>query len=115
MIVQGVVGCAFALSARFDQITDAVVFASWLFYALNAAGVLVLRRKQPDVPRPYRVLGYPVVPVVFVVLGGLLLVNTVITSPKPSAFGLGMTALGALVYGVFLRDRYRPSPAEPHE
>jgi len=71
--------------------------------------VLLLRRREPDRPRPFRVPGFPVVPLVFVVLATLLLVNTVITAPKPSALGLGMTALGGLVFLVFLRGRARAS------
>ena len=57
--------------------------------------------------RPFKVPGFPVVPLVFVLLATLLLVNTVITAPKPSALGLGMTALGALVFVVFLRGGAR--------
>jgi APA family basic amino acid/polyamine antiporter len=58
----------------------------------------MLRRRAPDHPRPFRVPGFPVVPVVFVLLATLLLVNTVVTNPGPSALGLGMTAVGGLVY-----------------
>ncbi|MGE0400664.1 MAG: APC family permease [Kofleriaceae bacterium] len=107
VLVQGGLACIYALSARFDQITDAVVFASWMFYALNAGSVLMLRKRAPDHPRSFKVPGFPVVPVIFVVVATLLLVNTVITSPAPSALGLGMTALGGLVYVVFLRGRSR--------
>jgi APA family basic amino acid/polyamine antiporter len=95
----------FAFSGRFDQLTDAVVFASWLFYALNAGTVLLLRKREPDRERPYRVPGFPIVPIVFMALSGLLLVNTIVTTPKPSLLGLGSTAVGAIVYAVFLRKR----------
>lgn len=105
VLVQGALACVFALSARFDQLTDAVVFASWLFYALNAGTVLILRRRAPEAARPFRVPGYPLVPIVFIVLATLLLVNTIWTAPRPSALGLGMTALGALVYAVRYRRR----------
>lgn len=105
VLVQGALACVFALSAKFDQLTDAVVFASWLFYALNAGSVLRLRSRAPDHPRPFRVPGFPIVPIVFVALATLLLVNTIITTPGPSALGLGMTALGAIVYAVFYRRR----------
>jgi APA family basic amino acid/polyamine antiporter len=103
VIVQGVWASVLALSGRFDQLTDAVVFASWLFYALNAGSVLILRKRVPDHARPFRVPGFPVVPLVFVTLAALLLVNTFATAPMISAFGVGVMAVGALVYYVRLR------------
>jgi APA family basic amino acid/polyamine antiporter len=98
VIVQGALACAYAAVGRFHTLTDAVVFISWLFYALNAGTVLVLRRRRPDAQRAFRVPGYPVVPLVFVALATLLLVNSVWTAPVISALGLGTTALGGLVY-----------------
>jgi APA family basic amino acid/polyamine antiporter len=103
-----VLAIGFALSGRFDQLTDAVVFASWLFYALNAGSVLLLRKREPDRVRPFRTPGFPVVPVLFVLLAILLLVNTVYTTFWPSALGLVMTTLGAIVYTLFYRGRARP-------
>jgi APA family basic amino acid/polyamine antiporter len=105
VLVQGALACVFALSGRFDQLTDAVVFASWLFYAMNAGTVLLLRKREPDRERPYRVPGFPVVPIVFMVLATLLLVNTIRTNIGPSVLGLGSTAVGGLVYLVFYRLR----------
>jgi APA family basic amino acid/polyamine antiporter len=106
--VQGALSCVFALSGSFDDLTDAVVFASWLFYALNSGSVLRLRRREPDRDRPFRVPGFPVVPVVFIALAVLLIGNTIWTTPKPSALGLAVTAIGALVYVVFYRGKFRP-------
>src|SRR4029078_8029659 len=123
VLVQGGRSCVLALSGTFDQLTDAVVFASWLFYALNGGSVLMLRRREPGRARaglrlrggepgrarPFRVRGFPVVPVVFVALAILLIANTIWTTPGPSALGLGMTALGGVVYAVFLRGEWRPA------
>jgi APA family basic amino acid/polyamine antiporter len=108
--IQGLLACGLAFSGSFDQLTDAVVFASWLFYALNAGSVLMLRRRQPDRARPFRVPGFPFVPLAFIVLAMLLIANTIVTSPGPSALGLGMTALGALYYLLALRNKARPAP-----
>ncbi len=114
VLVQGVLSSAFTLSSSFDQLTDAVVFASWLFYALNAGSVLLLRIREPERPRSFRVPGFPVVPIVFVAVALLLLVNTVYTTLFPSLLGLGMTVLGATVYTVFYRGKARPlEEAEP--
>jgi APA family basic amino acid/polyamine antiporter len=109
VLVQGALSCVLTLSGSFDQLTDAVVFASWLFYALNAGPVLMLRRREPDRARPFRVPGFPVVPIVFIALAILLIVNTIWTSPGPSGLGLGMTAIGAVVYVGFLRRRAAPA------
>jgi APA family basic amino acid/polyamine antiporter len=105
VLVQGCIACAYALSGRFDQLTDAVVFVSWLFYALNAGTVLILRAREPERERAFRVPGFPIVPVVFMVLSGVLLVNAVISIPRESGLGLGVTATGALVFALFLRKR----------
>jgi len=121
VLVQGVLAVGFALSGEFDQLTDAVVFASWLFYALNAGSVLVLRIREPARPRPFRTPGFPVVPVLFVIVALLLLVNTVYTTLGPSLLGLGMTALGALVFAIRYRGKARAlvdadeSDADPAE
>lgn len=103
VLIQGAWACVLARSGRFDQLTDYVVFTSWLFYALNAGGVVRLRRRRPDLPRPYRVPGYPVVPVAFLVLSSLLLVNTVASAPEQTLTGLGFMALAVPVYLVFHR------------
>lgn len=61
----------------FDTLTDTVIFVSWFFYAANAWAVVVLRRREPDAPRPFKVPWYPLVPVVFVAFGLVYLVLTV--------------------------------------
>ena len=62
-------GASLVLSGRYDQLLTYVIFASWILYGMAAASVLVLRRKRPDLERPYRTIGYPVVPVLFVTNG----------------------------------------------
>jgi len=75
-----------------------VIFSSWILYALAAAAVIVLRRKQPDLPRPYRVLGYPLVPVLFVAVAVMLLLSTLFKSPRESVLGLLLILAGFPFY-----------------
>jgi APA family basic amino acid/polyamine antiporter len=107
VLAQGALSCVYALSSSFDQLTDAVVFASWLFYALKAGTVLLLRIREPERARSYRVPGFPVIPVLVMALALLLLINTLWTAPRASALGLSATALGAIVYFAIARRRAR--------
>jgi len=67
LIVQAAWTSVLILSGTFDQLTDMLIFVSWIFYAAAAASVIILRRKMPDHERPYKVWGYPVVPVLFII------------------------------------------------
>nr|MBA2334776.1 amino acid permease [Blastocatellia bacterium] len=98
LIVQGILASVLALSGSFDTLTDYVVFGSWIFYALVTSSIFVFRRRYPDAVRPYKAWGYPVVPVVFLLVAGWLLINTVITSPTQSFIGIGLIILGLPVY-----------------
>jgi APA family basic amino acid/polyamine antiporter len=98
VLFQGVWACILALSGSFDTLTDYVIFGSWIFYALIGSSVFIFRRKHPDAVRPYRVWGYPVVPIVYLLVAGWLLFNTVMTAPTQSFIGIGLIILGLPVY-----------------
>jgi APA family basic amino acid/polyamine antiporter len=98
LVFQGLVAAILALSGSFDTLTDYVVFGSWIFYALVTSSIFIFRRKYPDAERPYRAWGYPVVPVVFLLVAGWLLINTLVTSPRQSFIGIGLIILGLPVY-----------------
>jgi APA family basic amino acid/polyamine antiporter len=93
--------CVLVFSGSFDQLTDMLVFSQFIFYALVVAGVFVLRRKMPDADRPYRVLGYPFVPLLFLLFCAGLLVNTLVESPRNAFIGLFLLALGTPFYFYF--------------
>ena len=93
------------LSGWFDDLYNFVIFGSWILYLMTAFSVIVLRRKQPHLPRPYRVLGYPFVPVLFVAVALLLLFNTLNSRPRESLMGLGMMSLGIPFYFFWKRKR----------
>ena len=86
------------LSGRYEQLFTYVIFASWILYGMTTAAVLVLRRTRPDLPRPYRTLGYPLVPVLFVLVAILLVLSTLIHSPRESVMGLVLIAIGLPFY-----------------
>jgi APA family basic amino acid/polyamine antiporter len=101
IVVQGVVSMLLALSGTFDQLTNYVIFSSWIFYAMVTGVVFVLRKRMPDAPRSYKTIGYPIVPIIFIILATLLLINTVMESPKESTIGLVFILSGIPVYFVF--------------
>ena len=111
LIIQAVIASALALLGTFDQLTNYVVFASWIFYGLTTASVFVLRRKMPNAPRPYRTLGYPVMPVVFVLVAIWLIVNTLQTNPVEAAAGIVLIAIGLPLY-FFFRGRNPIPPSD---
>jgi basic amino acid/polyamine antiporter, APA family len=116
---QAALGIAFLLFFDFEQLTDNVVFISFLMYALAAVGLLVLRRVRPDLPRPYKVPGYPVVPILFIVASltfvGYLLydqfANLSLDNLNRLA-GLGVVAAGVPVYALYRRRIVREAKAQ---
>ena len=87
-----------ALSGSYEQLFTYVMFASSLLHTVGAFGVFRLRRLRPDVPRPYRVWGYPFVPLIYIASSGALVLNTLFEKPTESLAGLAFLALGLPVY-----------------
>jgi APA family basic amino acid/polyamine antiporter len=92
-----------AASGTFEQLLTYVVFVGWIFYGLGAACVFVLRRKQPDTPRPFRLPGYPWSALLFIAAAAALVANTIVTQPGRAAVGIGVVLLGLPVYFVWRR------------
>jgi APA family basic amino acid/polyamine antiporter len=101
--VQGIWASVLALSGTFDQITTSVIFALWLFFGLVASSLFVLRRKLPAAPRRYRTPGYPVVPMLFVLVSVWLVINSLSAYPVESGAGLFLIALGLPFFFFFRR------------
>lgn len=96
---------ALCLSGTYDQLYTFVIFAAVLFYALAGASVIVLRRRHPEWPRPYRTWGYPVTPIVYVGVCVLVLGNTLINQPVESGWGLAILGCGLPAYVYWRRQR----------
>ncbi|HTW63518.1 MAG TPA: amino acid permease [Bryobacteraceae bacterium] len=90
--------CLLVLSGRYDQLYTYVIFASAILYGMATASVIVLRFRRPDMPRPYRTIGYPFVPIAFVLGIGCLIVSTLRSSPRVSILGLLLISLGLPFY-----------------
>jgi APA family basic amino acid/polyamine antiporter len=108
--------CVLALSGSFDTLTDYVIFAAWIFYALNTASIFIFRRRLPHAERPYRTIWYPAVPILFLLAAAWLIVNTFVATPRQALIGAGIMALGLPLYVYFAamgRRRDQPGDAMP--
>ncbi len=90
-------------SGHYDELYTLAIFPSWILYPMTAASVVVLRRKLPDLERPYRVPGYPVVPLLFVLVAMVLLYATLLASPRETGIGLVVILAGLPFYRFWRR------------
>src|SRR5271157_4054533 len=111
LLVQGVWAIVLVAAGTYEQLFTYVIFAAFVFYALTALAVVVLRRTRPDAPRPYRVFGYPYVPIIFVLGSTWFLVNTLMEEPVEAGCGAAILGVGFLVYRFW--KRRGSSPALP--
>ena len=107
IVAQAVWGSVLVVSGTYDTLTDSVIFASWLFYGLTTASLFVFRRTMPDAARPYRAVGYPVVPCIFLLVTAALIVNTFIATPRQALQGALMLLIGLPFYWWFGERRAR--------
>jgi APA family basic amino acid/polyamine antiporter len=109
LVGQAVIAGLFALTGQYRSLYTKVIFSEFLFYGLCSAGVFVLRRQQPDLPRPYRTWGYPVVPALFVILAICLLANTFWQQRADSMWGIGLVGAGIPAYFLWKAWKRRSS------
>jgi APA family basic amino acid/polyamine antiporter len=110
---QSLLAVVLALSGTYEQLYTYVVFAGLLFHVATAGAVIVLRVKQPDLERPYRVFGYPWVPILFMLGSILLIANTLVEKPVESLIGLALLAAGVPAYAWWRRHPDDAAPNEP--
>ncbi|NOT77264.1 MAG: amino acid permease [Cyclobacteriaceae bacterium] len=97
-IIQGIWASILVLSGSFEQLTDMLIFASFIFYGSTTLGVFILRYKMPDAPRPYKAWGYPVVPALFILFCMALVAITLMERPREALLGLGLMVTGVPFY-----------------
>ncbi|HKW89111.1 MAG TPA: amino acid permease [Candidatus Acidoferrales bacterium] len=105
IIAGGIWAAILSCIGTFQQLLTYAIFAAWIFYGLAAASVFVYRMKRPELPRPYRVPGYPFTPAIFVLAAAALVVNTILSRPQGAAEGLGIVLLGLPAYFYWRRRR----------
>jgi amino acid transporter len=98
-------GVGFVLASDFRQLAERFILGTWPFYALAVVAVFVLRRRQPSLERPYRVWGFPVVPIVFLAASTWLIVNALVTDPVNTGITFGVILAGIPIYFVWHRAR----------
>jgi len=94
----------------YEKLISYVVFTDWIFFALAAAAVFILRRKRPDMERPYRTAGYPFTPALFVLLATLFVLYTLFEKPLEAGAGIAFLALGIPVYRAWKRSSSLSQP-----
>lgn len=105
LLYQCVWAIILVLSGSFDQLTDMIIFAVFIYYGATTLGVFILRKKMPDAPRPYKVWGYPVVPAIVVVFCAVLIVNTIFSRPREAGIGAILMLTGVPMYWWFKRKK----------
>ena len=98
LMLQGLWATALVLSGSYGNLLDYVIFAALLFYVLTVWGVFVLRKKRPELARPYKAWGYPVVPLLYIVIASLVMIDLLIYKPVYTWPGLGLVLTGLPVY-----------------
>ena len=107
LILQGGWTTLLAVSGSYEQLFTYVIFSGWLFYAAAVLAVIVLRRRQPQLERPFKVRGYPLMPVAFTAAALLILANTLSERPRESLLGLALILTGIPIYWAWIRSGRR--------
>ncbi len=103
--VQCALACAWCLSGKYGDLLDMVSFVVVLFYVLTIVGIFILRKKRPDAPRPYKAFGYPVLPLVYVVMGLTFCTLLIVYKPQFTWPGLIITLIGIPIYYWVMRNK----------
>ncbi|MEO6759451.1 MAG: amino acid permease [Saprospiraceae bacterium] len=103
--MQGLWACLLVLSGSFDQLTDMLIFAAFFFYGATAFGVFIMRRREPNAERPYKVWGYPIVPALFVLFCAALIIITCFTHPREAAIGTVLMLSGVPFYFYWNKEK----------
>lgn len=103
LIIQGIWAAILTTTGSYSELLEYVVFAALLFYVLTVCGLFVLRKKEPDIQRPFKVPAYPLLPAIYVALASIIMVGQIYLSPKYSGGGLLIILSGLPAYMIWRR------------
>ena len=98
LVIQALWASVLTFSGTYNQLITYIIFASWIFYAMSCAAVIILRKKRPEMKRPYKTPGYPYIPIIFILFAVFLTFNTILEAPRDSAVGAGIILAGLPLY-----------------
>jgi amino acid transporter len=112
IILCSLLGIAYVSIRGFERLANDFILGIWPFYALAVGAVFILRRRQPNLERPYRTLGYPFVPLVFLIASVLMLANSLVRDTLPTVIDFAIILAGIPVYYIW-RSRSQPESGTP--
>ncbi len=98
LMIQCVWACILTFTGTFNQLITYIIFASWIFYGMSAGAVIILRKKKPEMERPYKTPFYPWIPLIFILFSVFLTINTILEAPRDAGIGAGIILLGLPLY-----------------
>jgi APA family basic amino acid/polyamine antiporter len=103
--LQCIVASLLCLSGKYGDLLDMIAFVVVIFYALTIIGIFILRKKRPDIPRPYKAFGYPVLPAIYIILAAAFCIFLIKMKPVYAGIGLGIVLLGIPLYYLAVSKR----------
>jgi APA family basic amino acid/polyamine antiporter len=99
------VAALLCLSGKYGDLLDMISFVVVLFYAMTIIGIFILRKKMPDAERPYKAFGYPVLPVIYIILALIFCVFLILMKPLYAGIGLGIVLIGIPLYYIAISNK----------
>jgi APA family basic amino acid/polyamine antiporter len=104
LIMQCIWSCLLCFSGTYGDLLNYIMFAVMLFYVLTITGLFILRKKRPDMERPYKAFGYPVIPALYILMAAMVAINMLIYQTSSSLYGLIIILIGIPIYFVFKKS-----------
>ncbi len=98
LIIQCIWASILTFSGTFNQLITYIIFASWIFYAMSAGAVIILRKNKPNMERPYQTPLYPLIPIIFIIFAIIITINTILEAPRDAIFGMIIILAGVPLY-----------------